>query len=61
MFLGGIERPEAVVQRCSVKQLFLKISKNLQENISVRGPFLVKLRQRLQLYSKRESGTGFSL
>ena len=50
MFLGGIERPEAVVQRCSVKQLFLKISKNLQENICVRGPFLVKLRQRLQLY-----------
>ena len=43
MFLGGIERPEAVVQRCSVKQVFLKISKNLQENICVKRAFFSKV------------------
>ena len=31
--------PEAVTQRCSVKQVFLKISQNLQENTCVRVSF----------------------
>ena len=34
---------EAVVQRCSVKKMFLKISENLQENICARVFFFIKL------------------
>ena len=34
---------EAVVQRCSVKKLFLEISQNLQENTCGRASFLMKL------------------
>ena len=34
---------EAVVQRCPVKQVFLKISKNSQESTCVRVSFLIKL------------------
>ena len=34
---------EAVVQRCSVKKMFLKISQNSQENTCVRVSFLIKL------------------
>ena len=34
---------EAVVQRCSVKEVFLEISQNLQENTCVRVSFLIKL------------------
>ena len=33
----------AVVQRCSVKKLFLEISQNSQENTSTRVSFLIKL------------------
>ena len=35
--------PEAVVQRCSIKKVLLKISQNSQENISVRVSFSIKL------------------
>ena len=35
--------PEAVVQRCSVKKVFLEISKNPQENTCDRVSFLIKL------------------
>ena len=35
--------PEAVVQRCSIKMVLLKISQNSQENISARVSFLIKL------------------
>ena len=38
--------PEAVVQRCSVKKVFLKISQNEQENTYPRVSFLIKLRAR---------------
>ena len=38
------EIPEAVVRRCSVKKMFLKISQNFQENICARVSFLIKLR-----------------
>ena len=35
--------PEAVVQRCSVKKVFLKISQNSQENPCARVSLLIKL------------------
>ena len=38
---------EAVAQRCSVKQVFLEISQNLQENTCARVTFLIKLTKRL--------------
>ena len=34
---------EAVVQRCSVKKVLLKISQNSQENTCARASFLIKL------------------
>ena len=34
---------EAVVRRCSVKKVFLKISDNSQENTRARVSFLIKL------------------
>ena len=34
---------EGVVQRCSLRKVFLKISQNSQENTCVRLPFLIKL------------------
>ena len=50
LFIDGITL-EAVVQRCSVKKVFLKISQNLQENTCTRVPFLIKLQVLcLQLY-----------
>ena len=41
---------KAVVQRCSVKNVFLKISQNLQENLCARvsGFWLVLLKERLR-------------
>ena len=42
---------EAVVQRCSVKKVFLEISQNLQENTCAIVSFLIKLQAwGLQLY-----------
>ena len=50
---------EVVVQRCSVKKVFLKISQNSQESTCTRVSFLIKLQARgLQLYLERDSGTG---
>ena len=37
---------EAVVQRCSVKKVFLEISQNSQENNCARVSFLIKLQAR---------------
>ena len=37
------ESAEAVVQRCSVKILFLKISQSLQENTCARACFLIRM------------------
>ena len=39
---------EAVVQRCSVKKAFLKISQNSQENTCARVSFLIKLKASAQ-------------
>ena len=47
---------EAVVQRWSVKKVFLKISQNSQENARTRVYFYIKLQAlALQLYKKRET------
>ena len=43
---------EAVVQRCSVKKVFLEISQNSQENTCARSSFLIKL-QASTLLKKR--------
>ena len=47
-----LERLEVVVQRCSVKKVFLDISQNSLENTSVRVSFLIKL-QAWDLEKKR--------
>ena len=53
------ESAEAVTRRCSVKRMFLEISRNLQENTCARVSFLIKLQAlSMQLYKKRDSGTG---
>ena len=58
---------EAVVRRCSVEKVFLESSQNSQENTCARVSFLIKLQARkhlcqgLQLYYKRDSGTGVFL
>ena len=54
--------PKAVTQRCSVKKVLLEIFQNLQENTFARVSFLIKLQfSGLQLYLKRDSGTGVLL
>ena len=51
-----LECIEAVIQRCSVKQVFLEISQNLQEDTCARVSFLIKLQASgLQLYLKKET------
>ena len=50
---------EVVVQKFSVKEVFLEISQNSQENTCARVSFLIKMQAlSLQLYLKRDSGTG---
>ena len=39
-----VKLSEAVVQRCSLKKVFLEISQKSQENTSVRVSFLIKLK-----------------
>ena len=49
-------------RKCSVKNMFLEISQHSQESICARVPFLIKLQGwGLQLYQKRDSGTGIFL
>ena len=56
---GKFISQEPVVQRCSVKKVFLEISQNSQENPCARVSFLITLQASgLQLYLKRGSGTG---
>ena len=56
---------EAVVRRCSMEKLFLKISKTSQENICARFPFFAKLQAcnfvKKRLLTKKETGTGVFL
>ena len=54
---------EAVVQRCSVKKVFLEISQNPQENTCVKASFLINLIKlqtglRPATLLKRDSGRG---
>ena len=42
---------EAVVQRCSVKKMFLEIPQNSQENTCARVSFLIKLQAEAQVFS----------
>ena len=50
-FQGNLKSTEAVVQRYSVKKLFLEVSQNSQKNTCARVPFLIKLQGwDLQLY-----------
>ena len=48
--IWAVHIAEAVIHRCSVKKVFLEISKDSQENTCARVSFLIKL--------QRDSGTG---
>ena len=48
---------EAVVRRCSVKTVFLKISQNLQENASAKISFLIKLQASTCIFIQKETLT----
>ena len=62
LFCKCSDNTEAVVERCSVKKMFLEISQNSQENTCIRGSFFIKLQASgLQIYLKRDSGTGVLL
>ena len=57
---SSVVLPSTVVQKCSVKKMFLKISQNSQESTCVRVYFLMKLRNFQQhLFSYRTSGGCF--
>ena len=59
---GLVKFQEALVQRCSVKKVFLEISQNLQKNTCARVSLLIKLQALcLQLYKERGSGIGVFL
>ena len=45
---------EAVTQRCSIKNMFLKISQNLLENTCARVSFLIKLQAAPETLFKKE-------
>ena len=45
---------ETVARRCSVKEVFLEISKNSQENTSARLSFLIKLQVSACNFIKKE-------
>ena len=48
---------EAVVRRCSVKEVFLEISQNSHESTNARVSSLIKFQASgLQLYQRRDSG-----
>ena len=52
---------EAVVQRCSIKKVFLEISQNSQKNNCARDSFLIKLHTLACNFIKKESmAQGFS-
>ena len=58
-----LECIEAVIQRCSVKQVFLEISQNLQEDTCARVSFFNKVAgfRPATLFKKRDSGAGVFL
>ena len=52
--MTGGQRSSVRHQRSSIKKVFLDISQNSQEKTRARASILIKL----QLYQKRDSGTG---
>ena len=50
---------ESVVQKCSVKNVFLKISQNFQENTGVRVPFTMKLQAEACNFMKKRDSAAF--
>ena len=50
-----LRNTEAVVQRCSVKRVFLEISQNSQENTCARVSFLIKLQAEVFNFIKKET------
>ena len=57
-----LKNSEAIVQRCSVKKVFLDIWQISQENTCARVYFLLKAQaSALQLYLKIDSGTSVFL
>ena len=50
----GIKQAEAVLRRCSVNKMFLKILQDSHENICAKVSFLIK-------FFKRHSGAGVFL
>ena len=50
---------EAIVRRCFLKKVFLRISQNLQENTCLESPF--KMLQRPGTLLKRDSNIGIFL
>ena len=64
MIVKGVleSESEAVSLRCSVKKVFLEILQNSQENTCAKVYFFLKLQaSTLQLYQKRDFGTGVFL
>ena len=55
-WVPSLKTVEAVAKRCSIKEVFLEISQNLQENTWPESLFK-KDTGRLKLYLKRDSGT----
>ena len=51
---------EAVVRKCSVKNIFLEISQNSQENTCVRVSFLIKLQAACNFIKKETLAQVFS-
>ena len=57
-----IVKQEVVVEGCSVKKVFLKISQNSQENTSARVSFLIKLQASGQsLLFNKVAGAGIGV
>ena len=48
-------KQEALVQRCSVKKVFLEISQNSQENTRARVSFLIRLHEEACNFIKKET------
>ena len=55
--LKTVRVAEAIVRKCSVKKVFLKISQNSQENTCARLSFLIKLQAFLQNASGASKNT----
>ena len=55
--ISGLDSSEAVVRRCPIKKLFLKISQNTRENTCTRVSFLIKMQASDCNFIKKETLT----